>query len=133
METIEVPVVQEIPDPLPSEMYPISHADFVMTALLGRQPAKLHAEFQDGNARWLIKNASDNEECIKESKDLGEFRAILARFGYHYMNSQLYGGHIRRIVTQQGKKFYCEIFMSNQGSTGFWIRANAYAFTDTPM
>jgi hypothetical protein len=52
---------------------------------------------------------------------------VLARFGYHYMSVQLYGGHTRRVVSQRGQKFACEIFMSNQGSSGFWIRVYAHA------
>jgi len=51
---------------------------------------------------------------------------VLARFGYHYMGVQLYGVHTRRSVTQNGRTYACEIFMSNQGRTGFWIRVYAH-------
>jgi hypothetical protein len=87
----------------------------------------LHAEFQDGDGRWFVRDAARREDCVAMSKTLGEFRAVLARFGYHYMSVQLYGGHTRRTVTQGGRAFACEVFMSNQAATGFWIRVYAHA------
>ena len=127
MDILDIPELLEIPDPAPLDACPTSIADFLMTALVRKQPAMLHAEFQDGDGRWFIRDAARHEECIAESKTVGEFRAVLARFGYHYMGVQLYGGHTRRAVSQSGQKFACEIFMSNQSATGFWIRVYAHA------
>jgi len=127
MDPLEIPELLEIPDPAPYDENPVATADFLMTALLRKQPAMLHAEFRSGDGRWFVRDAAQHEECIAESKSVGEFRAVLARFGSHYMAVQLYGGHTRRAVTQQGRKFACEIFMSNQGWTGYWIRVYAHA------
>ena len=126
METLDIPELLEIPDPAPYDENPVAVADFLMTALLRRLPAMLHAEFEGGDGRWFVRDAERRDTCVAESKTVGEFRAVLARFGSHYMGVQLYGGHTRRSVTQNGRTYACEIFMSNQGRTGFWIRVYAH-------
>jgi hypothetical protein len=125
VDTLEIPELLVIPNPAPYDENPVEVADYLMTALLRKQPAMLHAEFNEGSIRWLIRDSAQREECMAESKSRGEFCSVLARFGHHYMNDQLYSGHIQRAVSQNGKKFACEIFMSNQGRTGFWIRVYA--------
>jgi hypothetical protein len=67
------------------------------------------------------------DESVAESKQVPEFRAILARFGAHFMEKQLHGGHTRLTVIQQQRKFACRFFMSNDSATGYWIRVYAYA------
>ena len=122
MTTVEIPEMLEIPNPAPYDENPTAVADFLMTALLRKHPGMLHAEFRNGDGRWYIRNSAQQENCIAKSKTVGEFRSILARFGHHHMGGQLYGGHTRLSVTQHGQEFACEIFMSNQGWTGYWIR-----------
>jgi len=130
MDTLDIPELLEIPDPHPYDENPVATADFLMTALLRKQPALLHAEFQGGDGRWFIRDPAQREACVAESKTVGEFRAVLGRFGNH-MGGQLYGGYHRLSVTHQGRKFACEIFMSNQGRTGYWIRQDrAYGSRD---
>ena len=129
MDPLDIPALLEIPDPAPLDENPVATADFLMTALLLKQPAMLHSEFQDGEGRWLVRDGARQEECVATSKSIGEFRSVLARLGHHYMGGQLYGGHTRRTVTQRGRQFTCEIFMSNQSATGFWIRVYAHAAT----
>src|SRR6266487_6348962 len=111
MDTLDIPELLEIPDPAPYDENPVATADYLMTALLRRHPAMLHAEFRDGDGRWLVRDSAQREECVAESKSVGEFRAVLARFGFHYMNAQLYAGHARRSVQQRGRTFWCEFFM----------------------
>jgi len=125
MDALDIPELLEIPDPHPYDENPVATADFLMTALLRDQPAMLHAEFRGGDGRWFVRDSAQRDESIAESKTVGEFRAVLARFGHHYMGGQLYGGHKRLSVTQRGREFACEIFMSNQGWTGYWIRVYA--------
>jgi|ERR1043166_5154059 hypothetical protein len=125
MDTLEIPELLEIPDPAPYDENPVATADFLMTALLRKQPAILHAEFRGGDGSWFLRDAEQRDERITQSKTVGEFRAVLARFGHHYMSDQLYGGHARKTVAQGGRRFACEIFMSNQGWTGYWIRVYA--------
>jgi hypothetical protein len=125
MDILDIPELLEIPNPIDENA--VATADFLMTALLRKQPALLHAEFRAGNGRWFVRDSTQREECIAESKSVGQFRAVLARFGFHYMGIQLYGGHAQRTVSQGGQTFTCDIFMSNQGNTGYWIRISARA------
>ena len=127
MDILDIPESLEIPDPAPYDENPVATADFLMTALLRKQPAMLHGEFRGGDGRWFVRDSAQCEERVAESKSVGEFRAVLARFGHHFMGGQLYAGHTRLTVMQHGRKFACEIFMSNQGSTGYWIRVYANA------
>ena len=126
MDILDIPELLEIPDPAPYDAKPTEIADFLMTMLFQRQPAMLHAEFRDGDARWFVQTAQ-KDECIADSKHVSEFRAVLARFGAHFMDTQLYGGHTRRMITQRQRKFACRFFMSNDNATGYWIRVYAHA------
>ncbi len=126
MDILDIPVLLEIPDPAPYDANPSEIADYLLTMLFQRQPAMLHAEFRDGDGRWFVKTAQKDER-IAESKSVGEFRAVLARFGAHFMDLQVYGGHTRRQLTQQQRKFACRFFMSNDNATGYWIRVYAHA------
>ena len=127
MDILDIPELLEIPDPAPYDENPVTMADYLMTALLRRHPSLLHAEFRGGEGRWFVRDSAQHDECVGESKSVGEFRAVLARFGAHYMSGQLYSGHARQSVGQQGRRFHCEFFMSNQGRTGYWIRVYAHA------
>jgi hypothetical protein len=127
MDILDIPELLEIPDPAPYDENPVTMADYLMTALLRRHPSLLHAEFHGGEGRWFVRDSAQHDECVAESKSVGEFRAVLARFGAHYMSGQLYSGHARQSVEQQGRRFHCEFFMSNQGRTGYWIRVYAHA------
>jgi hypothetical protein len=127
MDILDIPEWLEIPDPFPYDENPVAMADYLMTALLRRHPALLHAEFRSGDGRWFIRDSRQREESVAHSKGVGEFRGVLARFGHHYMSGQLYSGHARQSVQQHGRTFHCEFFMSNQGRTGYWIRVYAHA------
>jgi hypothetical protein len=126
MDILDIPELLEIPDPAPYDENPVAVADYLMTMLFQRQPAMLHAEFRDGDGHWFVQTAQ-KDECIAKSKSVGEFRSVLARFGAHFMDTQLYGGHIRRALTQRQQKFICRFFMSNDNATGYWVRVYAYA------
>jgi hypothetical protein len=126
MDILDIPELLKIPDPAPYDENPVAVADYLLTMLFQRQPAMLHAEFRDGDGLWFVQTAK-KDECVAESKSVGEFRSVLARFGAHFMDTQLYGGHTRRALTQRQRKFACRFFMSNDNSTGYWIRVYAHA------
>ncbi len=125
MDPLDIPELHEIPAPEPLRENPVAVADYLLTSLLHRLPAMLHAEFQGSNVRWFLQDPSHQDICIHQSASIGEFRSVLARFGAHYMDGQLYGGHTRRNLTQNDCAYTCDIFMANQGRTGFWIRVYA--------
>ena len=56
---------------------------------------------------------------------VGAFRALLARFGFHYMAVQLYAGFARRVLTQQGRTYSCVIHTSNDHWTCNWLKVYA--------
>src|SRR5688572_27694695 len=96
MDLLEVPELLEIPDPAPYDLNAQQMADYLMTKLLQRQPAALEAEFRDGDGRWRVRSwrtPERTEECFATSENAGALRIALARFGAHYMDGQLYGGH----------------------------------------
>ena len=126
MDILDIPELIEIPDPAPYDENPVAVADYLMTMLFRNQPAMLHAEFRDGDGGWFVQTAQ-KDECIAKSKSVGEFRSVLARFGAHFMDTQLYGGHTRRALTQQRRELACRFFMSNDNATGYWIRVYAHA------
>jgi hypothetical protein len=53
MDSLDIPELLEIPDPAPYDVNPVATADFLMTTLLRKAPAMLHAEFHDGDGRWF--------------------------------------------------------------------------------
>lgn len=113
-----VPEMREIPDPASDDFNVIDIVDYLVTAAIHHQPALLYADhFREGGG-WFLRETSQTERHLGR---FDGFRSILARFGHHYLNGQLYGGHIRRRVSQSDEVFHCEIFMSNQQSTGYWL------------
>jgi hypothetical protein len=127
-DDLEVLEILSIPDPAPYDYVEAVNTDFLLTALLRKQRGMLHAELdvarqgvRDEVVRWLFRGTEQGEESITQCPAIF-FRPTLACFGYRYMDGQVYGGHIRRVLTQTGRTFVREIFMSNQNWSGFWIR-----------
>jgi hypothetical protein len=129
-EVLDVPELEQIPNPALDGGDAVPIADYVLTMLFRQQPAMLHAEFQGGEARWYVRalrSESQSDACVAESKSVGEFRALLALFGGRYMDMQLYGGHAQKSLAQRGRRFHTRFFMSNDNNTGYWIRVYAHA------
>jgi hypothetical protein len=101
-------------------------ATFLVARLLASAPATLEAEFvRGGPAIWNIRrNAGEFEEVFRSST-VSSFRSVLARFGAHYLDLQLYGGYVQRILTFGEKRWMCRFYMSNVSGSGYWIRAYA--------
>jgi hypothetical protein len=103
----------------------------VLTSLFGYDASVLCAEFslKDEAISWRIEPLKEairtHEIEIAISPSLGSFRSVLARFGHHYLNDQLYGGYALRFLQQRGRVHRCHIYMSNNGQSGFWIRVYA--------
>ncbi|MEJ0088265.1 MAG: hypothetical protein WDM80_00685 [Limisphaerales bacterium] len=128
MDKIEVPEVLELPKIGPNEESAVAFADLVLTTLFRHRNALLHAEYKNAetSVTWFItpRNAGtvQQDELIAISPSLGSFRSVLARFGHHYMDGQLYHGFTMRPLQQNGKIYRCLIYISNMGQSGFWIR-----------
>jgi hypothetical protein len=128
MNIIDVPEVEPYDEINPPEYNTIDFADRLLTCLIKRESALIHAEYRsdDSPVTWFIcprfdvSGESDEPIAVNISRD--EFRNTLARFGFHYMNVQLYGGFSRCLLRQNDKVCRCSIYMSNEGLSGFWIR-----------
>ena len=131
MEILDVPEVRQLPELLANEEDPVAFADMVLTSLFGYDNAHLYAEYNlaDPTVSWRIKPHNEvvitHDIEVAASPTLGSFRSVLARFGHHYMNGQLYNGYALRFLRQRGRVHRCYIYMSNGGQPGFWIRIYA--------
>lgn len=87
--------------------------------------AKFQSDTRDGAVVWyvteMIGKHSGEPAAVATSSFRSSFRVVLARFGYHYMDIQLYGGNTTCLLTQCGQTFLCSITMSNGGQSGYWI------------
>jgi O-acetyl-ADP-ribose deacetylase (regulator of RNase III) len=131
MDVIEVPEVRQLPDLTGSKEDPVGFADRVLTSLLGYEAAVLHAEClqREGPASsvsWCVRPREHGQDGpdiqVGISPSLGGFRAVLARFGHHYMGDQLYNGYALKFLGQRSRVHRCHIYMSNTGQSGFWVR-----------
>jgi hypothetical protein len=136
MEIVDVPEVEPYAPTSPPEYNGVDFADMVLTCLMKRDTAFIHAEYRLDNpsVTWFIsqQQGMDEEsyEPVAVSSSRGEFRNALARFGHHYMDGQLYGGFSARFFRQHGSVYRCLIYMSNSGLSGFWIRIYGAASND---
>ncbi len=128
METLDVPELLEVPDQTRQDENPVAFADFVLTRLFQHCPALLHAEYRppEEAVTWFIRSRGGDETAqdlpIGVSPSRGCFRLVLARFGHHYMDGQLYHGFAMRFLRQRDTIYRCLIYTSNMGQSGFWIR-----------
>jgi len=132
-ETLEVPEVRQLPEFSANEERPVDFVDMMLTRLFAYDNALLYAEHAANASAvsWCIAPregaVATHEIEVGVSPSLGSFRSVLARFGHHYMNDQLYHGYSLRCFRQGGRVHRCHIYMSNDGLSGFWIRVYAAA------
>jgi hypothetical protein len=72
MDILDIPELLELPNPAPYDENPVATADFLMSALIRKLPAMLHAEFQDGDGRWFVRDAARRDECVATSKSVAD-------------------------------------------------------------
>jgi len=131
METLDVQEIRTMSEVATHNTHVVAFPDYLLTTLFGYSPALLHAEFQhsEPEVSWFIRPIRGTTQqdilCAVSDFSGGCFRAMLARFGHHYMGDQLYGGYALRLLRQRGREHRCHIYMSNNGQSGFWIRVYA--------
>lgn len=119
---LEVPEMFSSPEPFDV----VAFADFLLTSLLRHDSDVLHAQFRDGLGSWCVRPHPDGEDVeIGQQDSVGYFRMVLARFAYYYMAVQLYGGSAQRVLIQRGRRYDCDISMSNDNRMGYWLRVYA--------
>ncbi|MEO5803294.1 MAG: hypothetical protein ABIR24_07165 [Verrucomicrobiota bacterium] len=132
-EIIEVPECSELPNPAPYDEDPVAFADFVLTSLLKHESASLYAKWpaKEKGVTWYVRPKNGNSDLELPSAispSIGHFRSVLARFGYHYLSIQVYSGYACKFLRQREKVFRCEIFMSNNSQSGFWIEIHSAVY-----
>ena len=130
MDTIDVPeTCIQSPD---DKLDVIKYTDALLTTLLSVDSAILQAEQRKNSPDkskivWELKKSNEDTSALVEILvDSKIFRIILARFGHHYMDGQLYNGYAQKFLRQRGHTHRCHFYMSNFGATGFWIRIYAF-------
>lgn len=126
---LDVPEVTQLPEFSGEGENPTGFADMILTSLLAYPSAALCAEYSPGEPpiSWMI-NPHAEELGLKEievagSPNLDSFRAVLERFGSHYMNGQTRNSYAMKLLRQHDRLHECHFYLSNTEATGFWIRA----------
>jgi len=126
-----------MPEDAPNKGSATNFADMMLTMLFNRAPSMLSAEYHPRNrmVTWFLRPLPDESEQAglpvgATDFSTGYFRTVLARFGHRYMDDQLYGGHEVCVLRQRGREHRCQIFMSNNGQSGYWIRIYAAVISD---
>jgi hypothetical protein len=115
-----VPKVTSRPEQGGNEFPVVSLADFLLTSLLEGSGKLLRASDDGGETvAWTV----DEKTIAHTPREL--FRTVLARFGHHYMNDQLYSGFALVELRQGHFKSVCHFYLGNCGDTGFWIEVYA--------
>src|SRR5688500_17665188 len=113
---IDVPVVDELPR-RPDRVRTVA---YLLTRLPRHAFGTLYADFRSDGGRWHLRGwtregSGGPDEVIATIEPLGIFRILLARFGAHYMNNQVYGGYSERTLSQGGRTHGFAIYMANDG------------------
>jgi hypothetical protein len=128
---LEVPEVTQLPELSGEDENPVAFADMILTALLRYDRALLYAEhFWRDPANSAVSWRIQPRDATIVSRDIeigisptrGAFRSVLARFGHHYLGGQYYNGYATRLLRQGNITRRCQIYMSNEGFAGFWIK-----------
>ena len=105
---------------------------FVLTRLLSHDRALLHAEHRrpEPAVTWYVRRRSESaegEEVPVAALPSGTFTSMVTRvallFGVDYRT----GGRGRGILSFEGRRFDCVVFLSRRPESGSWIRLYAAA------
>jgi len=128
--TIEVPVVKslgEVGDPCENI---VGALHFLLSALIGRREALLHAEWlrPAEDVVWFLRSREDGSEGSDER--IATFpsavsHSCISRLALSMGMSHIIGGHGRAALVQDGQRHECSIYLSNCKESGSWIRVYA--------
>lgn len=129
-DLVDVPEVKECPSVpptgAPAEEFPARFVDHVLTVALHESPAVISAEWMPldpERVQWFMRSASTGHESkVLATIPAQMFRLVLARFNYAYLNNQLYGGCLARLLRQGELVRATALHSSNDRRFGLWIR-----------
>jgi hypothetical protein len=127
MTTIEIPNVESLAsvgDPL-ENVATVFH--FLLTTLLGREQALLHAEYRRpaADTAWYLRPRTREHEGDDETIAVlpsAILQSCAARLAIALEISHIEGGHGHVVLTQEGRQHDCRVFLSNCRESGCWIR-----------
>lgn len=116
MNLIEITPVSEHPDPS-SEDFICAFPEFILGHLFDSADEITTQESESGFVEW-----SSEHEILARTK-IGNFRTVLARFGYHFLGGQPYGGSETLGLQRGGSEISVHIEVANSQREGFRLRA----------
>jgi hypothetical protein len=130
--SIEIPKVDSLAQiDAPLEQVPkVCH--FLLTALLRCEDALLYTEYYrpEPDVTWYVRRRSEEREgddevvAVLPSAILQSFAARLAvLLKIHHTE----GGYARAVLSQDGRRYDCRVFLSNCRASGYWLRVYARA------
>ena len=132
MATIEVPRVETLDgvgDPC-EQILTVFH--FLLTSLLSREQALLHAEYRRpaADTTWYLRPRTKDAEGDDETLAVlpsAFLQLCAARLALAMDLSHIEGGHGRVQMTQDGRRHDCSVYLSNCRDSGCWIRVYGQA------
>lgn len=72
---------------------------------------------------WRLRpRSASNQETTLAEMPSSMFRNVLARINVRFLDGQMYGGCVRRVLCQGGVQQIAVIHTGNEQASGFWIR-----------
>jgi hypothetical protein len=131
METIEIPVVTQLPELSGGKENPVEFVEMVFTTFLRYDRAFLYAEHlqsdpPDSSVSWRIHpqvpDFVSREFEAGISPSLDSFRASLAYIRERYLGIASRHGCTERLMRQGNVVRRCLLFLPCSDDAGFWIR-----------
>jgi hypothetical protein len=125
MATIEIPKVERLTGDPCEQVLAVFH--FLLTSLLSREQALLHAEYRRPAAEttWYLRTRTKDTEGDDEMVAVlpsALLQSCAARLALALDLSYKEGGHGRVEMVQDGRRHDCRVFLSNCRDSGYWIR-----------
>ena len=128
--TIEFPLVKsltEVGDPCENI---VATLHFLLSALVSRSEALLHAEWlrPAEDVTWFVRSRNKVEEGPDERLAVlpaAVSHSCISRLALATNLSHIAGGHSRATLVQEGQRHACSIYLSNCKESGSWIRVYA--------
>jgi len=116
MNQIKITPFSEQPDPS-TEDFICAFPEFILGHLFDSANEITTRESDPDVVEWR------SEHGMLAKTKVGVFRALLARFGYHFLGGQFYGGSATLALQRGGAEICVRIDMANSQREGFSLRA----------
>ncbi len=127
---IEVPKVEALAQAGEPLEHVLTVRHFLLTALLKHDDALLHAEHRRPapDVTWYVRPRSDEHEGDDEAIAVlpsAILQSVAARLAVLLEIDYKEGGQGRAVLSQDGRRYDCRVFLSNCRASGYWVRVYA--------